>query len=803
MLDPRAWLKKVAACLCLAGLGCVGTDKPLTYFGDAELQYYTDTATQVAFPDVVSESPDDTLASGPPHMISESSLNGDSVKDLSLDDAFRLAMQNNRILKTVGQFDSQYASGLLSNPRGLQSVYDIGIQESTVGADPSGTRGRRGVEDALSDFDTTLTNQLLLGNSEQVQNNRFASGGLPPGSTLLDETANFQATLQKRYAYGGQISLTHNVARSFNNRPNQLFDTSFTGQVQAGYRQPLWAGAGADFTRIAGPKAFDALNISPGSTMSFDRGVVIARIDSDMALGDFQTAVRDQIRDVENVYWDLYRAYRIYDDEIVSRQSALRNYRKVLAMHQRNIIGIEGLEQAKSSYFDAKSRVENALADIFANETRLRRMCGLKVSDGHILRPSSEPMIAEFKPQWELALADALSRRVELRTQKWEIKRAELQLRAANNMRAPSLDFVMNYSVNGFGRELFDNNDNDGNFSNNGAATQQGLRSFYESITQGNQTGWNIGFELGIPLGMRSINAQIRNLELRLAKQKGILVDQEREVSHELARSFQELSRQYRLVKTNYNRWLSARQYRDTVEDTQDLPGNRGRTPEAIDRLLRAEQTLTDARRQFHVSIVDYNKAISDIHYRKGTLLTSNKIHMAEGLWDPQAYKEALRRAWARSHATHKRDHMVTEPPEFISAYGPSASFVAPQTDGELLPPEPNAPVPTPAPEGQPQEDTNGPLATSPDAELRSAAFQLDDGSARFGNQRGVQPAGYTGVTGGRVDSVVPSLDQSSSPQRLDWSDVSENMKSLSESKDDGITADQLDQIIFQDKSTP
>ncbi len=802
MLDPRAWWKKLASCLCLAAVGCVGTDKPLMYFGDAELQYYTDTATQVAFPDVLSESTDETLSAGPPHTIADPSLSGDKVRDLSLDEAFRLAMQNNRILKTVGQFDSQYASGLLSNPRGLQSVYDVAIQESTVGADPSGTRGRRGIEDALSDFDTTFTNQLGLGNSEQVQNNRFASGGLPPGSTLLDETANYQAQLRKRFGNGGQITVAHNVARSFNNRPNQLFDTSFTGLVQAGYRQPLWAGAGTEFTRIAGPKAFDALNLSPNSTMSFDRGVVIARIDSDMALGDFETAVRDQVRDVEGVYWDLYRAYRIYDDEIVSRQSALRNYRNVLAMHERKIIGVEGLEQAKSSYFDAKSRVENALADIFANETRLRRMCGMPVSDGNILRPSTEPMIAEFKPQWELALADALSRRVELRTQKWEIKRAQLQLRAAENMRNPSLDFVMDYSVNGFGRELFDNNDDDRNFSNNGSPTRQGLRSLYESITQGNQTGWNIGFELGIPLGMRSINAQIRNLELRLAKQKGILVDQEREVSHELARSFQELARQYRLVKTNYNRWLSARQYRDTVRDTQDLPGNRGRTPEAIDRLLRAEQTLTDARRQFHVSIVDYNKAISDIHYRKGTLLTNNKIHMAEGLWDPEAYREALRRAWSRSHATHKRDHMITEPPEFISAYGQRATFISPAAGGHV-PPGPDVGVPTPAPQAAPQPlddgDVKGPLAAQPGNGIQPVGFEANAG--RPTNRGVIHPTGATSTNVRGGNSRV--FDRQISPQRLDWSETSQKMESVTAPANDGFTADQLDGLQFEDKSTP
>ena len=699
LFDRRAlWMKFLTGLLCVAVSGCVESQKPLTYFGEAELNYYVDKATEISHSEVVSETASELQSSGPPHTISDLSVAQDQIRDLTLDEAFRVAMSNNRVLKTVGQFDSQYASGLLSQTRALQTVFDIAIQESTVSADPTG-RGRRGVEDALSDFDATFTNQLLFGRSEQLQNNANSSGGVTPGFTLNDETVAMQSQIRKRLANSGQLSLAHTVNRSFNNRndfavfgrANQLFDTSYSGFVRAEYRQPLWAGSGTEFTRIAGAKPFDALQVSPSSQMSFDRGVVIARIDSDIALTDFETAVRDQMRDVESVYWDLYRAYRIYDDEILSRESALRNYRNVAAMRDRNIIGTEGVEQAKSSYFDAKSRVENSLADIFANENRLRRILGMQVSDGTILRPSTEPMVAKLEPEWDLAVADALSRRAELRASKWEIKRAQLQLRAANNMARPTLDFVMNYQVNGFGRELFDGNDNDQNFANaftTGGQTPQGLRSFYETITQGNQTGWNLGFELGIPLGMRSINAQIRNLELRLAKAKGILADQELEITFEVARSFQELSRQYRLVKTNYNRWESAKEYRNTVLETQKLAANRG--PEAIDRLLRAEQTLTDARRQYHISVVDYNKAIMDIHYRKGTLLTNNNIYLAEGLWDADAYKDALRRAWARSHATHKRDHMTTEPSEFVydGQLNPASETSTPQS-GSIIPPEP------------------------------------------------------------------------------------------------------------------
>ena len=171
--------------------------------------------------------------------------NKDDIWEISLDEALHLAMAHNRVIRTGGSFLSPQ-NPLLTNPQQAASVFDPAIQESGV------LLGLRGVEAALSEFDARFTSSMLWGRNETVQNNRFLSGGLAPGDTLVEETGIFSSRLDKQMATGGLFALRHDWNYSQNNVPSRLFESSFTGLLRAEYRQPLWAGSGVEFTRIAG-----------------------------------------------------------------------------------------------------------------------------------------------------------------------------------------------------------------------------------------------------------------------------------------------------------------------------------------------------------------------------------------------------------------------------------------------------------------------------------------------------------------------------------------------------------------------
>lgn len=681
---------------CLA-TGCHETMRPLRYFGDANLNYYKDVASQIEYPHVETETADAVKFSRAPHRLGQDGeqFNPDNVWKMTLAEAIHTALQNNEIIRRAG--------GVLDDPDGTQSVYDPAIQE-TEPLFGVGRTGRRGIEDALSDFDARFTTNMLWGRSEQVQNNLFQSGGLPAGSTLQSDTGNFTARLEKNFAQSGQFAISHQMNYLGDNVPFRLFQSAYTGFLRAEYRQPLLAGSGAEYTRIAGPI---------GTNVGLDRGVVIARINNDISLADFEARVRDLLKEVEDAYWDLYLSYQVFHNEMLAKNYILEKWQQQEALLRTETQSKIPEAQARANYFDAEARVENALADIYANETRLRRLLGLPINEGKYIRPADEPTAAPVDYDWHLSLAEAITRRVELRRQKWRIKRLELQLRAAQNLVRPRLDFVSNYQVNAFGDQLFGYNDADG-------TTDQGFRSAYETLTQGNQTGWNLGFEFSLPLGLRSEHSQVRNIELRLAKDRAYLAAKELDIGHELAQALQQAARNYETAISNFNRQSAAKDQVESIDARIRFSSSGVERETLFDQLLRAALGLRDARLAYYSALIEYNKALADIHYRKGTLLELNNVHLAEGLWEPGAYQEALRRAYARSFGIDA-NHVHAEPEVFESHGYEEIELLIPEdkANSELgLPPEPgpntDSESPQPIEPHKPQEVPVPPLAVPP-----------------------------------------------------------------------------------------
>ncbi len=731
-------LGATGACLLAILAGCANNPPKLHYIGDADLNYYKEAATQVEYPHVFSDTIGDAMATDQPRTIED--RRKDEIWDLTLEEALHLALENNAVIRTSSEFRQR--GGVLANATNSPSVYDPAIQESGV------LFGGRGVESALSAFDPTLNVSMNWGRDEQIQNNLFFNPitsltGLntnpvqaleSPAGELVSETGNFQARLQKQFAHGGQLALVHSWLYQGVNNPNVLFPSTYTGLAQLEYRQPLLAGAGTEFTRIAGPIAQ-----SFGGLTGVNQGVVITRINGDISIAQFETAVRNLSRDVENLYWQLYLQYRLYDIAVVARNSALRTWREVSLIIEAGgarELGREDELQAKAQYFESRAAVKSALSNIYTTETQLRRIMGQPVNDGRIIRPVDEPPLAKFVPDWHVSLAQALTNRVELRTQKFNIKSLELQLQAAKSLIKPRLDFVSNYHINGFGDDLFGENDNDGR-------TTQGLGSGYETITQGDQTGWGLGLEMTWQIGLRSANAQVRNLELRLAKAREGLATQEMDISHEVAATFQDLAANYGTAEEQFNRRTAAAE-RVEVFRTQEAFGS-----VTLDLVLRAQRERAAADQAYYTSLVNYAQSIADYHYFTGSLLEANNIHIGEGGWRPEAYHQALRRAWARSYAfEHDRtdarpDVFASEVPIESVPYDP-AQMMQPG-DVELQIPnlieEDEATgtplIPVPAPEVVPPTEDN-----TPDKPM-TADDQTVEGNFLSRRYRRTQTAGF------------------------------------------------------------
>jgi hypothetical protein len=218
-----------------------------------------------------------------------------------------------------------------------------------------------------------------------------------------------------------------------------------------------------------------------------------------------------------------------------------------------------------------------------------------------------------------------------------------------------------------------------------------------------------------MPIGFHKEHAGVRNAQLALARERARLQEQELELSHQLSHAVRELEAQYVLSRTNFNRRVAAQRQVDAVAAAYEAE------TVTLDLLLDAQRRLAQAESDFYRSLVDYNKAISQVHYRKGSLLEYNGVQLSEGPWPGKAYFDAHGRARARD-AGYYLDYGFTRPK--VVSRGPvnqnAGGAAFPEEQMEPMP-EQTAPelIPAPQPIEAPAEPpaAAAPVAQPPAAE--------------------------------------------------------------------------------------
>jgi outer membrane protein TolC len=632
--------------MVLLACGCRDTHKDVSFLGEADRDHYRTHATAIEYPDVVTETPENVRDSLPPRTLD--AKDRCEIRDIQLTEVVHIGMENSEIVRSGGQFLSA-GNSLLTSPDRVASSYDSAIQESGV------LFGGRGVEAALAEFDAQLNASLNFGRNDLPTNSLV----LP--ATIGSHTGDFTASLAKTFANGGQATISHDVSYLRSNTPGTLFPSAYSGNLGINYQLPLLAGAGTEFTRIAGP-----ITKSFGGISGVSQGVVIARINNDLVLCDYENALRNLTKDIEDAYWNLYLAYQLFDTATQVHHDTLKIWR-VNQIRIDEGAGDRGSEaQSRDQLFQAKSLVDSARSNIYTREIELRRLLGLPVNDGTVMRPIEEPTTAQLIPDWHHSMSEALTQRVELRKQKWTIRSLDLQLHAARSLTRPRLDAVAGYQVNALGDNL---------------ASYGAGNSFYQGLSGANTDGWSAGVVMNMPVGLRSAHAQVRNYELRLAKAHKVLEVSEEEIAHEVAVAFQELSRTHAVLQSNHQRCLAA-SADVRILDVQEKEGHI-----STDLRLRGLIRRADAQRAYHESLIEYNKAITNLYYRKGTLLAYNNIQLAEGGWSGDAYQDAARLHGRRAHGNDIP--VEAEPPVFVSPVPPG------QVDFTTFPTESAESLPT------------------------------------------------------------------------------------------------------------
>ena len=606
--------------------GCTPT-QPFFLHEDGDLSHYLDVATDIEYPDVNQAPLPDTTQSAKPITLQNPTFQ--ERWQLKLEECVAIAMKNSKNIRTlgntrqylqVGQISGFPSESLTVNPDFAPSIYDVAIQES----------GDTGVERALAAFDAQLRHTFNWDRTDRPQN--VDPGGATIFGRVLDrDQMSSQTEIRKRAATGTQWAWRAINEYESSNQPLRLQTSEWTTSLEGELRHPLLRGSGVGVNRIP---------------------LLLARINTDIAIADFESNVRNMVYEVERAYWELYFQYRNLEAARVGRDSAHATWRRANALLRTgNDEGAKANEaQAAGQYYFFKQRLQTAQSQLFAVENQLRFMMGIAATDGRLIQPIDEPTSAPVTFDWYGIQTEAILRSPEIRRQKWRIKQQELQLAAAKNQLLPQFDAIARYRFLGKGDDLIDLGNRKGiNFPFNGSTA-------WDNLTEGNFQEWGLGFEFNMNLGFRQELAQIRNQQLQLKRGQARLEDEELQIVHGISLAYRRLEDQRELAQTQYN---AAASFATMVEATRtgyEVAGTGN-----LDLLLTAQRQRADAEVEYHRALVEYNKAITEIHWRKGSLLEYDNILLAEGPWPDKAYFDAMTLARQRD-ASYYMDYGFTRP---------------------------------------------------------------------------------------------------------------------------------------------
>jgi outer membrane protein TolC len=653
--------------------GCHPT-QPFYLHERGDLAHYLDTATQIEYPDVNKAALSEAAGSQEPLTILDPQF--DRFWDLTLEEAICITLYNSKVVRTLTVSPSTNIRNLadilpdsiLRAPEAAATVYDPALVEANPGSlgrnvgisnaiSPEGGTvrsdrfpgslgaGEAGVEAALAEFDAHLSGGMRWNNTDRQPNVNAA--GAPFQSPLRQDWRNF-VRLDKRAATGTEFLMMAHAEYQDLATQTRPIPSDWTAFLTLEARHPLLRGSGTQVNRS---------------------NVVVARINTDRELAEFEIAVRNLVFDVERAYWDLYFQYRNLEARKVARDSALVQWKKIKT---KQIVSVPGGEaekeaQARQQYFRFRSEVESSLRDVFKVENRFRYLLGLAASDGRMIRPADEPVTSKVDFDWGQILCEALYRSPELRRQKWLIKRREMELIVARNDLLPELDVAAFYRWLGRGDDLIEANRRGLNFPAPGSLA-------WDELSEGRYQESGVNLQFHMPLGFRKELAGVRWAQLNIARDKAVLDEMELELSHALTAAYQDLEAYYHLMQTNFNWRVAAQKEVDSVQAAFEAG------TATLDLLLRAQQSRADAETAYYQSLQQYNQAIAHVHYRKSSLLQYNGVQLAEGPWPEKAYFDALGHA-RRRDASRYLNYGYTRPR--VMSRGPvdqtGSAFMVPQ----------------------------------------------------------------------------------------------------------------------------
>jgi outer membrane protein TolC len=269
---------------------------------------------------------------------------------------------------------------------------------------------------------------------------------------------------------------------------------------------------------------------------------------------------------------------------------------------KRGNIGDEA--QARTSLAGFQASLITAQADLLQREAALRNILGIPPTDQPQMVPVTPPRTARYEVPWEEVLQTASENRPDLIELKLILEADQQQLVQASNNALPQLDAAAVYRWNGLQGRTPD--------------------LYYVGTEPGEFTGWTLGVNFSVPLGLRAGRAQLRQTELLIMRDRANVQQGLHNAAHLLATNYRNLDRYYQQYKT----YQEAREAAQVSLDFQMAAYRSGQT--IYLSVLLAINDWGNAIASEAAALAQYNAELASLQAQTGTILEAHDIRFVE-----------------------------------------------------------------------------------------------------------------------------------------------------------------------------
>jgi outer membrane protein TolC len=595
--------------------------------------------------------------------------------------------------------------------------------------------GYTNIELQLSRFDAQWVSSINFSATDSLQQGlqSFQNGS----------STGFASSFVKALPTGGTANISFLTDyRLLSSPPTGSFgvlNPSYTSRLVFGFDHPLWRDYGVDINQMLERQpSSSAFSPIPGvhqgavagrraglTQFVANDGILVARIKYDQRKAEFERHINALVLNAEVAYWRQLQAQGTLASSTLVLDIALKLWAQSLQRLNVGAIAPPEFYQVDGLVHELRVQRETALADVLEAERNLRRIVGLPLEDGTRLVLVTPPAKAQYQPNYQAAVNDALVLRPELTLAREELRIAHIKMLLSKNLLKPDLHLAAQYSPVGFGTRL----DGDGVFTDE--AGKDHPSNAFRSLASTHFNDWSIGLILNVPLGYRAEMANIRQARLNLAQQYYVLKENEDRAKSYVTQQYQQIAKWYSLIEKQIAR---RKAFKNSV-DKQIESITAGRS--------KLDLNIVDAIRRFaeaingeYDAISEYNIALARFEWGKGTILHNNNVYLSEGPLPACAQVRAVdhenRRTKARVLRDPPRPLATCEDDHRAGAVLDSVHDIPGAEMLRALEPTPGAPAPNylpRSPEALPPPPIKIPQGVPP---LGSQSFSPSFGSPSF-----------------------------------------------------------------------